>query len=286
MSLSKLDLRECESIVDPATGMDVFHVCDPHALVQAAGYLKYLGARDSETVYFRGQAKLYPSLSPSLFRNVTNTGTQSQRVRELNSAIADLRALCPLLDKFDSDIQEPLLQHYGLNTTWIDLVDNVWVALWFACHQIRYVGSFGEYLHFERRLPHKESSPSYAYIGLVASDAHHGKSIGPGHHVGAKTELVDLRLAAPSIFLRPHAQHGILMRVRGDAIGRPLDYSSQVRGMLRIDLTDALGWLGHGQMLGVHALFPPPFYDRGYNIFLDSGFEGSKVAGAIGIVSP
>ncbi|GAA0468199.1 hypothetical protein Ade02nite_79030 [Paractinoplanes deccanensis] len=29
---------------------------------------------------------------------------------------------------------EPLLQHYGIRTRWLDLVGNIWSALWFACH--------------------------------------------------------------------------------------------------------------------------------------------------------
>lgn len=71
------------------------------------------------------------------------------------------------------------------------------------------------------------------------------------------------------------------MRMRGDTVMRPIDYSPQIRGIVRIRLGDALEWLGHGKMLGVHALFPPPFYDRGYDILLRSGIVGSKAIGAI-----
>ena len=66
------------------------------------------------------------------------------------------------------------------------------------------------------------------------------------------------------------------MRMRGDTVMRPIGYSPQIRGIVRINLGDALDWLGHGKMLGVHALFPPPYYDRGYDILLRSGIVGSR----------
>ena len=115
MSLHKLSIRDCEHSVDSTTGQAVFHVDDPHALVQAAGYLKYLGARDGETVYFRGQRKVYPTMSPTLFRGCTTVRFQSGRTGRLNMALADLQARCSILGTFEKSVHEPLLQHYGLN---------------------------------------------------------------------------------------------------------------------------------------------------------------------------
>lgn len=42
MSFSKLKIRSANYVVDPSTGQHVYHVHDPHALVQAAGYLKHI----------------------------------------------------------------------------------------------------------------------------------------------------------------------------------------------------------------------------------------------------
>jgi hypothetical protein len=69
--------------------------------------------------------------------------------------------------------------------------------------------------------------------------------------------------------------------VRGDKVVRPVDYIQQLRGIVRIDLNEALSWLGHGDMLGVHALFPPPYYDHGYEILLNAQFNPTKDIGAI-----
>jgi len=175
---------------------------------------------------------------------------------------------------------EALLQHYGLKTTWIDLVDNIWVALWFACHHVRSVGPCGEYLHFERRVPRTDKTGK-AYILLVAADIVAPDSRRPGLYSGQNTELIDLRVAAPSVFVRPHSQHGLLMRRRGNTIQRPVDYSSQIRGILEIELTNALEWLGNSTALSSHSLFPPPSYDNGYGNLLSLSFKGARNVGSI-----
>ena len=281
MPLDNLFIRDAEYIRDDASGIDVYQVYDPHALVQAAGYLKYKSAVDfSESIYFRGQTKLYPGVVPSLFRGCTSKAAQDKRVNTLNKALLDIRSRSKILSKIPTLAHEPLLQHYGLRTTWIDVVDNIWVALWFGCHEAHVSGPNTSYLHYEKRIS-REGEPSFAYISLIAADMPGANTLAPGIYRGTNTDSIDLRVASPSIFLRPHSQHGILLRKRGDSTKRPLDYRSQLRGVIRIGLIDALSWLGVGGMLGAHALFPPPFYDRGYSIFLTNGFEGNPTVGSV-----
>jgi hypothetical protein len=191
-------------------------------------------------------------------------------------------AMFPLFEQIPFDAREPLLQHYGLRTTWIDLVDNVWVALWFACYNALAIKRTPRYLHFEQRSPDYDPDP-YSYILVIRVDNTTASPSEPGLLRGLSTEFVDLRIACPSIFLRPHAQHGVLFRMRGAGPGptRPADYSPQVCGRIRIDLRDALAWLGTGKMLGSHALFPPPFYDGGYEILLNCPFDDNLTIGAI-----
>jgi len=281
MSLQNLTIRDAEHVTDPVTGRHVYHVKDPHALVQAAGYLKHVrGRRNDEAVFFRGETRVYSTLSPSLFRGLLSRKRQELRMGQLRKAIADTAARNRVFSKMDVMVHEPLLQHYGIRTSWIDVVDNVWVALWFACHKALTTGTVNQYLHFEQRTAAKDPG-GYAYVLLIATDAIAQMNSPKGMIIGKASELVDLRIAAPSYFLRPHAQHGLLMRMRGQSGGRPLDYAAQIRGIIRINLGDALEWLGQGKMLGVHALFPPPFYDKGYGVLLQSGFPESMVLGAI-----
>ncbi|WP_083763420.1 FRG domain-containing protein [Paramagnetospirillum magneticum] len=229
-------------------------------------------------MYFRGQTELYSTLSPSLFRGTISHRSLSNRLRKLSHAISHISSKAKTFNTLHEKCKEALVQHYGLKTSWIDLVDNVWVALWFACHKVRSADKIGKFLHFEKRGQDKEPD-GYAYILMIAVDA--DQPISPGILTGSETEFVDLRVASPSIFLRPHAQHGVLFRLRGKNIIRPSDYAAQIRGIIRIKLSDAISWLGSGEMLGVHALFPPPYYDSGYEFLLNSGYPGDNSIGSI-----
>lgn len=263
-------------------GRHVLEVHDPHALVQAAGYLKHRCALSQENVYFRGQGTTYPSLAPSLFRGLLGTqGAQAPRSAAKNKTIREVVNASPTFSRFNAVAHEPLLQHYGLQTTWLDIVDNIWVALWFAVHRAHASGVGGQYLHFERRNPFEDKT-GRAFILLVATEAE--VTPVPGFYKGPNTETVDLRICAPSIFLRPHSQHGLLFRMRGKGTLRPVDYSPQIRGIISIGLRDALHWLGDAPTLSTHGLFPPPFYDQGYKILLDGAFKANSKIGSIAFV--
>lgn len=280
MPLKKLVVRDATYEIDPKTGDGFFHVHDPHALIQAAGYLKYKNAGSSELIYFRGHTRTYVGLQPTLFRGCHTHAAQSRRESLLSKALIEVRNQNPIFSTFYEESHEPLLQHYGFKTSWIDLVDNIWVALWFACHKAKTTGSVSEYMHYERRIP-TPGADEYVYISLIAADISPAVKDSPGLYIGKNTELIDLRVASPSIFLRPHAQHGLLFRNKAGHTRRPTDYSSQIRGVIRANLFDALAWLGDGKSLVTHSLFPPAFYDRGYNMLLSSAFKGTKVVGSI-----
>ena len=261
---------------DDTSGITVLHVSSSHALVQAAGYLKYVLAKDSaKNLFYRGQTRVYEGLPPSLFRGLQSQAGRDKYVRALKDLIRHVRSSGGLLTAFPEEMTEPLLQHYGIRTSWIDLVDNVWIALWFACYRARAADKTGKYLHFEKRIPRREKDHErFAYIVLIETDMVDHSGI-PGLWRGPDTELADLRGGVPSVFVRPHAQHGVLFRLRGGLEGRKMDYSSAVAGVIRVDLSDAIEWLGQGRLLDVHALFPPPHYDDGYRILLERLLDDS-----------
>ncbi|MFK5947419.1 MAG: FRG domain-containing protein [Methylococcales bacterium] len=284
MPLSKITISCTERVIDTNSNIEVLHINDSHALIKAAGYLKFshAGVDKSEAIYFRGERKIYGSLSPTLFRNVRLAKSKENRVSSVNNAVKSFNDTCSIFKKFGSYAHEPLLQHYGIATSWIDLVDNLWVALWFACHQAKASGEISQYLHFERRIATSEND--FAYILLVGADIDRRNAKKPGYYFGDNTELVDLRMAAPSVFLRPHSQHGLLFRCKGANNERPTDYSKQIRGVVRVRLRDALDWLGEGKIVGTHSLFPPPYYDNGYQILLECGADVDKHIGNISMI--
>jgi hypothetical protein len=186
---------------------------------------------------------------------------------------AVMRAVAP-------ECREPLLQHYGIRTTWLDVVDNIWVALWFACHQARTTGWPEEYLHFEKRIPNHQGD-EFAYV-LLLSSAYFSPIQGvAGYYRDERSETIDLRVAVPSHFVRPHAQHGILVR-RLSKTGQPVSSSLPLLvGIIRVRLATALDWLGIAVTLTSHSLFPPAYYDYGYRELLSKIKPTKRELGSI-----
>lgn len=282
--LSKLKSQHGIWTKDDASGLHVFDVFNQHIFIQASGYLKHvLGKNRTCGVFFRGQSKLYKTLEPSLYRGASNHKQKSSRDKSLKLYMADCEG--KVLSAVPEYAREPLLQHYGIRTRWLDLVDNIWIALWFACHTAHSTGMFGEYLHFERRKPSTDPSKTdYAYILMVETGMERTDPSMPGLFQSEHTALIDLRVAAPSTFIRPHAQHGLLFRRTKYADYKHMDNSEFVVGVLRIQLRDALEWLGEGSLVSTHALFPPATYDFGYRELLNSAPAGTKTIGSIHVV--
>jgi hypothetical protein len=279
--LSRLTHESGQHVIDEASGLEVFDAPNPHALVQAAGYLKYTLARDQhQGVFFRGQTRLYPTLSSSLLRGVANGSPTQRRLALLQEFLSGIDSEKLALRAVDKDCREALLQHYGIRTTWIDVVDNIWIALWFGCHEARTTGWPEESLHFERRLPEPGAGENFAYILLLKSSLAPNEAQ-PGHYRDDRSETIDLRVAVPSHFVRPHAQHGLLVR-RLSKGGNPISDNRPLHvGTIRVRLAAALDWLGTATTLTSHALFPPAYYDYGYRELIAAVRTQHRELGAI-----
>jgi hypothetical protein len=284
-------------------------VSDPAALVQMIGWLKATG---DGNVLFRGQAGLHgASLTPSGLRGAAGRAVGAKGIFTHDVAIRDYLAgiwgsecgcvevrhsfadghLCDervtvadgnLMRGLRRPILEPLLQHYGLRTRWIDLVDNVWIALWFACHE--YVSADAGRFAYLR--PRKVEPTSSAYLlvvdlaGLASTDI-------PGYWLSPTARLVDLRYAAPSTYLRPHAQHGLLAAARGPLTPAGMaTLSGTLKAVIRIQLSEAMEWLGAGRMLSTYTLFPPAVRDEGYRRLLRYATVPPPTLGALTSIGP
>jgi len=84
---------------------------------------------------------------------------------------------------------------------------------------------------------------------------------------------VDLRQALPSVFLRPHAQHGLIVRKKVTTPCTPESYdmASSVVGIIQIRIDRVKEWIGTGALLTQDNLFPAPAYDYGYDLLLQRG---------------
>ncbi|WP_320174965.1 FRG domain-containing protein [Maridesulfovibrio sp.] len=251
-----------------------FDIETPHALSQLAGYAKY-SLSEFGPVYFRGQSKHYGEMRPSLFRGIERSGTGDARVRQLQDYIKlQAKENSIFITNTPENAYEPILQHYGFKTRWIDIVDNIWSSLWFACHKATTAGKYGQYLHFE------ENDNEYCFIYLMQF-GNEARKIGAGHiKTSTGMNVIDLRTAAPSMYLRPHSQHGLLARA-SIIDDTTINYQNYIVLTLRIKTTKALKWLGQTPLTQTHFMFPPATVDQGYQVFLDKKMPTHDILGCI-----
>lgn len=276
----------------------IFQVNSIYALSTVIGYIKYINAPHGNVLY-RGQCKLYSTIEPSIYRGVEVERSKLKRNEKLNSIIKKAmndKAFSKFmkLDNRDDRIQskirlESTLQHYGIPTHYVDLVDNHWVALWFGANQYKaYMnGTLARYEKrsmdigdiFQKRIELSEDDFKrylvdakaciYQYLLLIFVSKPED-ILGSGVSICKdNTILVDLRNALPSTFLRPHAQHGWTMQRGNINCQHGSDMANNVVGILRIRVSDACKWLGDGDLLSQEGLFPNRIYDQGYNVLLN-----------------
>lgn len=239
----------------------IYEINDIPHLIQFVGYCKYLNRE--WRVLLRGQSILYMHdnkivMTPSLYREIIENETVDYNAKYQKHINIVKRNKTKSLD-YDIDILDPLLQHYGLKTNQIDVVDNLWVSLWFASHYCdSAVVNSHEYIKY------CQSSNEYGYLFLLASDANINGS--DGIYRGDMTTLVDLRKAVPSAFIRPHAQHAFMLTKNNKCES---DYTDLIVGIVKIKTANILRWIGNSDLLAVENLFPSPIYDDGYATLLN-----------------
>ena len=128
-----------EYISTPSGNIPVYGVSSFHSLTQLIGFGKYMN-KDQCNVYLRGQTSLYGGyMSPSALRRKKIPGTDDfepinyeKRISDYKNRIHESLEQTKSFSKWDKNTIEPLLQHYGVRTHWIDIVDNVWVGLFYC----------------------------------------------------------------------------------------------------------------------------------------------------------
>lgn len=309
----------------------IYDVSTVHALNQLIGHAKFRN-QEFGNVYYRGECKLHPTLKPSLFRKCRNAETPSARLMALiNKVISDEPLAHELkLDSYDNrtkqHIIEGMLQHYGISTRYIDVVDNHWIALWMGLNQFHKIKQVNTYAHYtERIIPMVEvintlkQKPDFSALREIASSLDNSNEVSftsftdtlcktilnKGETTSSAKDLdqslyqymlliaipyssrrnltgieesehyiqIDLRQALPSTFLRPHAQHGLVVRKKvhppenqngTDAY----DLAQSIIGIIRLRIDRVKDWIGTGDLLTQTNLFPPPAFDNGYDLLL------------------
>lgn len=289
----KISFLDCEfykeHVFSTGSGVPVYNVYSYNGLNQIIGYAKYINP-DNKILY-RGECKIHNSMRPSI-----NHGITSQRARDkANSRINKIIEEALKDEKFsqfsklngarieDKYVMESVMRHYGISTHCVDVVDNHWTALWFGQNKYIKVKNINKYCRYESRIKNTydiikysslEDEDLYQYIILLAANYVEGKQ---GITITNDLVTIDLRSALPSTFLRPHAQHGWVIRKNTHSPNDAYDLSENVVGILRIRIDHAKRWMGNGKLLAIENLFPSPAYDQGYDVLLSRSdlFEDS-----------
>ena len=259
----------------------IYDVLSMYGLNQIIGHAKFNNKEYGEVLY-RGENELHPGLIPSLFRECRDAQLWSI-VSNLVDKIFDEKKIRVAMNagtnkKRARNKIEGMLQHYGIKTRYIDLVDNHWVALWMGQYRCISNKRIEPYYHFEQRVvPLIEMANGkiddeeilYQYILLIALPKPGNPPI-DGIEDTTDFLKVDLRQALPSVFLRPHSQHGIVVRKKLQSGSTSADYdmATEVIGILRMRIDRVAHWLGNGILLSQDNLFPSPMNDYGYDLLL------------------
>ena len=160
-------------------------------------------------------------------------------------------------------------------------MDNHWVALWFGLNKcVCYKKESGRYIIYKNRIcdsyndeqdkihmgKEAENNESclkdYQYIIMFAAEI---VSLAKAKSEPNMIYALDLRAELPSMFIRPHAQHGLLLRAKHSA---RLNYADNIVGIVKIRIDRAAKWLGNGDLVKYDQLFPSPIADFGYDVIL------------------
>lgn len=261
--------------------VSLFEVRDYRALNQLIGYAKFLNTNYGD-VYYRGEVELHDTLLPSVSRKPGCANYERVLNTVIDKTLKDAKfAKTAKLQGFKGRhnpwyVAEAMLQHYGYSTHFIDVVDNHWIALWFGLNKYRTIKNLSEYCMYEKRVVNpielinaKEDAKSeiFQYMILVAVD-NNAAPVERGIYIGNDIITIDLRSSLPSIFLRPHAQHGLVIRRNIHQTGESFDLASNVIAVVRLRIDNVAQWIGEGSLLSNQNLFPSPAYDYGYELLL------------------
>lgn len=269
-----------EHIFLTGDSVPVFNVYSYNGLNQIIGYAKYINPNNK--ILYRGECKIHNSMRPSINHTITSQRARDKANSKINKiiekAFSDVK-FCQFSKlngtrTTDKYVMESVLQHYGIDTHCIDVVDNHWIALWFGQNRYIEVKNINKYCRYEPRIKNiydimeytsLEDEKLYQYIILLAANYVEGEQ---GITITEDLITIDLRSALPSTFLRPHAQHGWVIRKNTHSPEDTYDLAENIVGILRIRIDYANKWIGNGNLLSLENLFPSPAYDQGYDVLL------------------
>lgn len=263
---------------DVLRSIKVLEVGDPVALnMVIAQWREYCGG----PTFFRGQNRLHGELplsgayrsdlhNPSIPRVLSSLLAVASGItcdwRILDGLLENPGPFGPLTNGF-MDVPEyaleGLFQHYEGGTRWLDVVDNIQVALWMATRQYERVHvNEGLDVNLVSTITDTEHGDQSIYLYLFGLK--NAKKVQVGLvESPCGVQLLDLREALPARFLRPHSQHSALLKFDPNPVAAGIGDESTRFATLKIPLDVALSCCG-GALLNVSTLFPDRNVDKGF----------------------
>ena len=225
-------------------------ITDFRAFGLLTGMIRYISHRENinEKIFYRGQNQEW-ILKPKLYRPIPAESKENLSEEKIGLANEWMNRALKIVEEEDFDFagtdneRKAMAQHYGLATDFVDVVDNIQTALWFA-----YDG-----------LP---DNASVGYVYVISVPLH-------------KAAIIDLRNKS-SEWLRPQVQQAFCFKMNKITEFGKISERYHImtfvipRGLLRL-------WSNH-DVIGHDFMFPPYENDRA-NYFWSKAERRLKEAG-------
>ena len=239
-------LKKAGVVLEIVEGDNSPYICinNPIIIAAFAGFIK--NRHPDDQIYFRGEPGNYKHVVPSLFRDRGNALEDTQAIqnrwkayRELKNAVFEHYQ--SRVSRFRKEDIDNLFQHYGIKSPVIDLVDNIYVAIWFAMEGCR---------------------DGYGFIRLLNTSSE-------------KLVVSDLRKTHSSLSLRLHTQHGLIAKKKVKAWNKTnICYDAFEVARIKFPIRKNIE---SGLLFSRQNLFPDESLDNTLKILKNDKWLGEKI---------
>ena len=188
---------------------EYMHVQDPVVLAAFVAFC----SDDHRPVFLRGCCRGdFPHSYPSLYRDgpdgkdyCKDPDKRWRAYKSLLKKLEELKQQGVLTGtRWDRPNLGAILQHYGVKTPWLDVVRNLYTAIWFATHEL---------VDVKKDPLRRKVKPTREDDGWILLFA----ACRPGQQ---RLTVGDLMETQSSLHVRPHAQHGLSLGMKCDPTER------------------------------------------------------------------
>ena len=237
--------REHRRFAKLEDGHDSVYLSIERPSTLAAFFAYCNGQSPNRRIFLRGSTENHPTAYPSLFRKGKLACDKAERLTRWMAYKQVLQRFSKLDgDRWNRTDVGAVLQHYGIKTPWLDVVRNLYTAVWFASYELRPDGLHGNV---------KPTSSKYCWIEFYR------REIGSTQK---KLRTRDLSAYHSSKHLRPHTQHGMSLAMQPDNDKQPhlfQDFGKYRIAQIRIP--NDKKWKLFGHMSSSEFMFPPKRFD-------------------------